>query len=97
MSYRGVGVLMEGVFLKRITHSIQDTSGAKVEVTELSYNERIGYSLQFRYVVFHIEFKRGCQRKFDVHGEEVEPNFGQTSLVRTGYLQSTYSEFIGCS
>lgn len=48
--------------------------------------------LQYRYVVFHIEFKRGSQRKFDVHGKEVEPNFGQTGLVRTGYLQSTYSK-----
>ena len=48
--------------------------------------------MQYRYVVFHIEFKHGCQRKFDVHRQEVEPNFGQTGLVRTGYLQSTYSK-----
>ncbi len=27
---RGVGVLMEGVFLKKLTHTIQDASGKKV-------------------------------------------------------------------
>lgn len=47
---------------------------------------------QHRFVVFHVEFKHGCQRKFDVHGHEVEPNFGQMGLVRTGYLHSSYSE-----
>lgn len=29
-NYRGVGVLMEGFFLKKIVHTIQDTTGAKV-------------------------------------------------------------------
>ena len=50
------------------------------------------YIIQHRFVVFHIEFKHGCQRKFDTHGREIEPNFGQTGLVRTGYLHSSYSK-----
>ena len=28
---RGVGVLMEGIFMKRVTHVIQDAAGAKVD------------------------------------------------------------------
>lgn len=43
--------------------------------------------------MFHIEFQHACQRKFDSHGKEVEPNFGATQLVRTGYLQSSYSKY----
>ena len=30
LNCRGVGVLMEGIFMKRITHTIQDTTGTKV-------------------------------------------------------------------
>ncbi len=48
--------------------------------------------MQYRYVVFHVEYKHGCQRRFDAHGKEIEPNFGQKGLVRTGYLHSSYSE-----
>ena len=47
---------------------------------------------QHRFIVFHVEFRHGCERKFDVHGKEIEPNFGQMGLVRTGYLHSSYSE-----
>lgn len=86
---------MEGVFHKRITHTILDTSGTKVtsHLHRCHYMYvRTTYIFQYRYVVFHIEFKHGCQRKYDPHGKEVEPNFGQTGLVRTGYLQSTYSK-----
>ena len=50
------------------------------------------HTSQHRFVVFHIEFQHACQRKFDAHGKEIEPNFGATQLVRTGYLQSSYSE-----
>lgn len=49
---------------------------------------------QNRFVVFYIEFQHACQRKFDAKGKEVEPNFGATQLVRTGYLQSSYSELV---
>lgn len=70
---KGVGVLMEGVFHKRVKHLIQDSTGTK-----------------HRFLVFHVEFKHGCQRRFDAHGREIEPNFGQTGVVRTGYLHSSY-------
>ena len=46
---------------------------------------------QARFVGFHIEFKQACRRKFDANGKELEANFGQTGLVRTGYLHSSYS------
>lgn len=70
---KGTGVLMEGVFRKKVKHILQDSQGSK-----------------YRYVVLHVEFKHGCQRKYDVHGKEIEPNFGQTGIVRTGYLHSSY-------
>ena len=47
---------------------------------------------QHRFIVFHVEFTQACQRKFDSQGQEVEPNFGKTGVVRTGYLHSSYSE-----
>ena len=47
---------------------------------------------QHRYVVFHVEFQVGCLRRYDSQGKEIEANLGQTGLVRTGYLHSSYSE-----
>ena len=32
-----------------------------------------------------------------MHGKEIEPNFGQMGLVRTGYLHSSYSEHLACA
>ena len=48
--------------------------------------------IQYRFIVIHVEFTGGCLRRFDSRGQEIEANFGQTSLVRTGYLHSSYSE-----
>ncbi|XP_019858664.1 PREDICTED: arpin-like [Amphimedon queenslandica] len=45
---------------------------------------------KYRFCVFHIEFDGACQRKFDAEGKEIEPNFGQTAKVKTGYLNSSY-------
>ena len=48
-------------------------------------------SFQYRYCVFHVEYDAACQRKYDTEGKEIEPNFGQTAKVKTGYLNSSYS------
>ena len=72
----GPGVLLEGVFMKKVKHIIVDTSGAKL-----------------RFVVLTVEFSRAHQRKFDEKGHEIEPNFGLTAKVNTGYLNSSYSEW----
>jgi hypothetical protein len=45
---------------------------------------------KYRYCIFHIEYKNGCQRRYDVEGKEIEANFGQKALVNTGYLNSSY-------
>jgi hypothetical protein len=47
---------------------------------------------KYRFIVFHVEFTGGCLRRFDSRGQEIEANFGQTSLVRTGYLHSSYKQ-----
>ena len=47
---------------------------------------------QHRYVVFQVEVKHSCVRRFNSQGNEVEANFGQTGVVRTGYLHSSYSK-----
>ncbi len=84
---------MEGVYKKTIRHVIQESSGKKVsEWCPTHAHPHTPTHTQYRFVVFHIEFLHGCQRKFDSQGKEVEPNFGATQLVRTGYLQSSYSE-----
>lgn len=45
-----------------------------------------------RFIVFHIEFSAGCLRRYDTQSQEIEANFGQTALVRTGYLHSSYKQ-----
>ena len=35
---------------------------------------------------------RAHRRKFDASGQEVEPNFSQTTKVSTGFLNSSYSK-----
>jgi hypothetical protein len=45
---------------------------------------------KYRYCIFHVEYKNGCQRRYDVEGKEIEANFGQKALVNTGYLNSSY-------
>ncbi|XP_065067656.1 arpin-like [Rhopilema esculentum] len=42
------------------------------------------------YIVFHIDIKRGCIRRFDKNGEEIQPDFGAKQKVNTGYLMSSY-------
>ena len=46
---------------------------------------------KYRYCVFHVEFGEAFQCRYDPKtGKEIEPNFGKTSLVKTGYLNSSY-------
>lgn len=47
--------------------------------------------------MFHIEYQRGCKRRFDAEGKEVEANFGESGLVNTGYLNSSYREWSVCT
>lgn len=47
---------------------------------------------KYRYIVFHVEFTSGCLRRYDSRGQEIEANFGQNALVRTGYLHSSYKQ-----
>ena len=49
-------------------------------------------SVQYRFCVFHIEYQKGCKRRYDPDGKEVEANFGEAGIVNTGYLNSSYSE-----
>ena len=84
------------MFHKLTRHVIQDTEGKKV-------SDLIGpiiiivqayiLVLKIRFCVFHIEYSSTCKRKYDSQNREIEPNFGQTKLVNTGYLNSSYSEF----
>lgn len=73
--------------------SMQQGQGILLEGT---FQKKVKHIIQdhkgvkVRYVVFHIEFKQACRRRFDDKGKELEANFGQTGLVRTGYLQSSY-------
>ena len=53
--------------------------------------------MQHRFCVFHIEYQRGCKRRFDAEGKEVEANFGESGLVNTGYLNSSYREWSVCT
>jgi len=43
-----------------------------------------------RYVALHLSVRRAHKRRFDSKGVEIEPNFGETEKVRTGYLNSSY-------
>ena len=85
-------MLLEGVFHKKTRHVIQDAEGKKVrKKTEFNIFWLLRLIPKIRFCVFHVEFGNACQRKYDAQGKEVEPNFGQTKLVNTGYLNSSYS------
>ena len=79
-----------------IKHTIQDSTGTKVSILHLMTHTHAhtqhAHTHQHRFIVFHVEFGSGCLRRFDSQGQEIEANFGQTALVRTGYLHSSYSE-----
>ena len=49
--------------------------------------------IKYHFMVFHVDIKKGCKRKFLASGEEVEPDFGSKQKVNTGYLMSSYSEY----
>ena len=52
------------------------------------------YLFQVHYYIFHLKVNRAHKRKFDGNGKEIEPNFSETKKVNTGYLNSSYSEYI---
>ena len=43
-------------------------------------------------MVFHVDIKKACKRKYLPNGEEVEPDFGSKQKVNTGHLMSSYSK-----
>lgn len=43
-----------------------------------------------RYFILLIKVSRAHRRQFDSSGQEMEPNFSQTSKVSTGFLNSSY-------
>ncbi|XP_061426929.1 arpin [Lethenteron reissneri] len=43
-----------------------------------------------RYSVLHVRPERAHRRRWDAGGRELEPNFGETRLVSTGHLFSSY-------
>ncbi|CAE1292421.1 Arpin [Acanthosepion pharaonis] len=45
---------------------------------------------KFRYIVLHIIISKAHRRKYDSSGKEIEPNFGETKKVSTGFLNSSY-------
>ena len=49
--------------------------------------------LQYHYMVFHVDVKKGCRRKFLPDGTEIEPDFGAKQKVNTGFLMSSYSKY----
>ena len=54
----------------------------------------LNFLLQSRYYVLHVDVHRAHKRKFESNGQEIEPNFSETHKVRTGYLNSSYSEYL---
>lgn len=49
---------------------------------------------QNRFYVLYVKPSRIHQRRFDPSGNEVEPNFSDTQKINTGFLMSSYSEYI---
>lgn len=47
-------------------------------------------STKTRYYVLQVKPSQSHHRKFDASGQEIEPNFSQTTKVSTGYLNSSY-------
>ncbi|KAK7507105.1 hypothetical protein BaRGS_00001956, partial [Batillaria attramentaria] len=47
-------------------------------------------SAKKRYYVLQVKATQAHRRKFDASGQEIEPNFSQTTKVSTGYLNSSY-------
>ncbi|KXJ17500.1 Arpin [Exaiptasia diaphana] len=69
------GILVEGTVQSRSRFSIRDKTPVNTK---------------WRYVVLHVTVTRAIKRKFDASGKEMEPNFGETKKVSTGYLMSSY-------
>lgn len=45
---------------------------------------------QVHYLLLSVGIEQAHRRQFDTSGNEVEPNFGQTTKVLKGYLNSSY-------
>ena len=44
-------------------------------------------------MVFHVDIKKACKRKYLANGDEIEPDLGSKQKVNTGYLMSSYSKY----
>lgn len=75
------------VFNKRqgIGYIIQATvlGKSKHQINDISQSK-------FQYICIHISIEKAMRRKFDSKGDEIEPDFGSTKKVNTGYLMSSY-------
>ncbi|KAK3730345.1 hypothetical protein QZH41_014835 [Actinostola sp. cb2023] len=69
------GILVEGTVQNMSRFYIRDKTSA---------------AQKWRYVVLHVTITKATKRKFDSSGKEIEPNFGETKKVSTGYLMSSY-------
>jgi len=45
---------------------------------------------RYHYMVFHVDIKKACKRKYLANGDEIEPDLGSKQKVNTGYLMSSY-------
>ncbi|KAH9509138.1 hypothetical protein Btru_049190 [Bulinus truncatus] len=70
------GILCEGKVISQARISITRSDSA--------------VSAKGRYFVLFLEVERAHRRKFDDKGEEIEPNFSETTKVSSGYLNSSY-------
>lgn len=71
----------------------QRANGAIVEGTIVTRSRHTiidSTQTKARYVILQLRFTRGCQRRFDSSGKEMEPDFSETMKVRTGFLHSSY-------
>ncbi|CAL1527618.1 unnamed protein product [Lymnaea stagnalis] len=60
---------------------------ARISITSLSNGSPASKA---RYYILFLEIETAYRRKFNVSGEEIEPNFNETTKVSTGYLNSSY-------
>ncbi|KAI0220427.1 Arpin [Lamellibrachia satsuma] len=78
---------------KWVPTEFQRGNGAIVEGTIVTRSRHIiidSTQTKARYVILQLRFIRGCRRQFDKSGKEMEPDFSETTKVRTGFLHSSY-------
>ncbi|GFS20414.1 hypothetical protein ElyMa_003312300 [Elysia marginata] len=71
--------------------------GKIVRQARLNVNSLDQEASQARFYILLVSVERAHRRKYDEAGAEQEPNFSKTTKVSTGYLNSSYGEFLWLS